>query len=195
MKLSWASGIQESGYDNTPHNVGFAVADALREKLAVNWEAWDGALVAFGKLGDSPVLLVKPQNYVNNVGQVLKKLSTSLNFTPGDCILLQDDIHLPLGKLRSRTRGSDGGHKGVSSVLVAFQTDEFRRVKIGVAPAVRPNAWADYLVTPFSPEAAADLAPAIIAAMDRVLAMLGQSRGKRQALDTHEGAISQGSDL
>src|SRR3546814_4220208 len=56
----------------------------------------------------------------------------AVDFKAEDCILVQDDIHLPLGKLRSRARGSDGGHKGVRSALVAFQTDSFRRLKIGV---------------------------------------------------------------
>ena len=159
-------------YQNTPHNVGFAVADDLAEKLAVNWEVGDDVMLAWAKRGDTTLLLVKPQAYVNNVGKVLKKLAGAVSFSAEDCILVQDDVHLPFGGLRSRMRGSDGGHNGVSSVLVAFQTSEFRRVKIGVAPAVRPSAFAEYLVAPLSTEEQAKLSPVIVAASERVMAMV-----------------------
>src|SRR3546814_18705898 len=79
--------------------------------------------------------LFRSQTYVNNTGKCLKGLSDALGFRAEDCTLIQDDIHLPLGKLRSRARGSDGGHKGVRSVLVTFQTGDLRRLKIGVATA------------------------------------------------------------
>src|SRR3546814_13521515 len=92
---------------------------------------------------------------------VLLVLAVALGFKAEDCILVQYDFHLPLGKLRSRARGSDGGHKGVRSALVTFQTDGFRRLKIGVAPAEPPRSATDYLVTPFGPAAAAALDGAV----------------------------------
>jgi PTH1 family peptidyl-tRNA hydrolase len=162
-------------YLNTPHNVGFDVVDALAEKLGLDWAAYDGIAMAHAELTAKTVLLVKPQNYVNNTGRCLKRLSDELGFTAEDCVLIQDDINLPLGKLRTRERGSDGGHKGVRSALDTFQTDEFRRLKIGVAPAEKPNSAADYLITPFATEAAAIIHPAIIAAADQLLSMIGCS--------------------
>src|SRR3546814_12715216 len=90
---------------------------------------------------------------------------------------------LPLGKLRSRARGSDGGHKGVRSALVTFQTDGFRRLKIGVAPAEPPRSATDYLVTPFGPAAAAAIDGAVESAAERLLSMnkeIGRAAGRER---------------
>jgi peptidyl-tRNA hydrolase len=103
-------------------------------------------------------------------GNRVDKIMSSVCAT--DCILVQDDIHLPLGKLRSRAHGSDGGHKGVRSALVAFQTDAFRRLKIGVAPAEPPRSDTGYLLTPFGPAAAATIDAAVDAAVERLLSMI-----------------------
>ena len=172
IKVLVGIGNPGNRYRNTPHNVGFEVLDAMAEKFALDWAACDDMALAHTKLKDNTILLVKPQNFVNNTGMSLKRLSDRLGFTAEDCILIQDDIHLPLGKLRSRMRGSDGGHKGVRSALVTFQTNEFRRIKIGVAPAEKPSSDADYLLTPFAAEAAAVIGPAREAAVDRLLSML-----------------------
>src|SRR3546814_8941316 len=94
-------------YDNTPHNVGWAVLDALAERLALAWTAHEDVLLAHTRLNGETLLLVKPQTYVNNTGRSLLWLAEALGFKAEDCILVQDDIHLPLGKLRSRARGSD----------------------------------------------------------------------------------------
>ncbi len=172
IELLVGFGNPGNSYRNTPHNVGFEVLDAMAEKFSLDWSAYDDIALAHTKLADKTILLVKPQSFVNNTGKSLKRLSDRLGLTAEDCVLIQDDIHLPLGKLRTRTRGSDGGHKGVLSALLAFQTNEFRRVKIGVAPAEKPSSAADYLLTPFAAEAAAVIDPARKAAVDRLLSML-----------------------
>src|SRR3546814_7309042 len=133
MQVLVGIGNPGSRYDNTPHNVGCAVLDALAARLGLAWAAQGDVLLAQTGFNGETLLLVKPQNYVNNTGKSLLWLAEAVDFKAEDCILVQDDIHLPLGKLRSRARGSDGGHKGVRSALVAFQTDSFRRLKIGVA--------------------------------------------------------------
>jgi UDP-N-acetylmuramoyl-tripeptide--D-alanyl-D-alanine ligase len=169
-------------YRNTPHNVGFEAIDILAEKLGLDWTVYGTAALAHVKLNGKTVLLLKPQTYVNNLGKTLKELSEAIGFAAQDCILIQDDINLPLGKLRSRARGSDGGHKGIRSALTAFQTNEFRRLKIGVAPAQEPHAMAEYLVKPLSAEAVAILEPAIKAAADRILSELEKPRSGGKSL-------------
>jgi aminoacyl-tRNA hydrolase len=163
---------------NTPHNVGFEVTDALAEKLSLDWTVYGNAALAHATLNGKTVLLLKPQTYVNNLGKTLKELSEAVGFAAEDCILIQDDINLPLGKLRSRAHGSDGGHKGVRSALVAFQTNEFRRLKIGIAPDKQHHTMADYVVKPFSSEASAIMKAAIKAATDRILSELGKPRSE-----------------
>lgn len=168
-----------SQYRATPHNIGFEVVDALAEKLGLTWASCDDASVAQTQLGAKAILLIKPQRYVNNTGSCLKQLAAGMGFKAEDCILVHDDIQLPAGKLRTRARGSDGGHKGVRSTLVAFQTNEFRRLKIGVAPAERPGSAADYLVAPFGPAGMAIIGPAIETAVSRLLSMIEWPPGPR----------------
>jgi len=159
-------------YQNTPHNIGFNVLDTLAARLGLSWSIHDDVALAHTTLNAKPLLLVKPQTYVNNTGKCLKGLSDALGFQAEDVILIQDDIHLPLGKLRSRARGSDGGHKGVRSMLVTFQTGDIRRLKIGVAPAEPPRSAVEYFVSPLPPEALAILEPAVEAAVDRLLLLV-----------------------
>jgi aminoacyl-tRNA hydrolase len=121
-------------YHDTPHNAGFAVLDLVAERHGLDWKACGQAQIAWLSKGGSDILLVKPQNHVNRTGEVLRVLAQSMGFTSDCCMLVHDDIQMQLGKVRTRLRGSDGGHKGVRSVLVAFQTSELGRVKVGVAP-------------------------------------------------------------
>jgi aminoacyl-tRNA hydrolase len=186
MEVLVGIGNPEARHRNTPHNVGFAMLDALAARLSLSWSVHDDVMLAHTTMHGKTLLLVKPQTYVNNTGKCLKGLSDALGFRAEDCILIQDDIHLPLGKLRSRARGSDGGHKGVRSVLVNFQTGDIRRLKIGVAPAEPPRSAVEYFVSPLPPEALAVLEPAVEAAVDRLLSMLaGASRPPNDA-----GAVS-----
>jgi UDP-N-acetylmuramoyl-tripeptide--D-alanyl-D-alanine ligase len=165
-----------SRYKNTPHNVGFEVVDAVAKTLGAAWEDLGDVVLAFSVVNSRTILLIKPQRYVNNLGKVLKTLAEDIGFTAQECLLLQDDIHLPLGKLRSRARGSDGGHKGVRSVLVEFQTNEFRRLKIGVAQNQSDtSSKVDYLVTPFSDEEAAVIEVAIEAAVERLMSTVNDA--------------------
>jgi UDP-N-acetylmuramoyl-tripeptide--D-alanyl-D-alanine ligase len=162
-------------YRNTPHNVGFDIADVMAQRLGATWQKFDDLLLAQSVVNGNTVLLVKPQNYVNNIGKTLKGLSAVLDFTATECTLLQDDVHLPFGKIRSRVHGSDGGHKGVRSVLAEFQTNEFKRIKIGVASDGAGTPKADYLVTPLSAEDTTRIAAAVEAAADRIMSVLKQT--------------------
>jgi len=168
-------------YLNTPHNVGFDVADTVAQRLGIEWQSFNDFLYAYAIVRENTVLLVKPQNYVNNVGKTLRGLKSVLCFAPMECTLLQDDVHLPFGKIRSRARGSDGGHKGVRSVLGEFQTDEFKRIKIGVSPQRAKMPIADYLVTPFSVDDAARMKTAVGLAADRVMTMIEAARAAATA--------------
>src|SRR3546814_7926087 len=94
-------------YEDTPHNIGFVVVDALAKRLGLTWTTHDDIALAHTSLDGKTILLAKPQTYVNNTGRCLKELSEVLGFRAEDCILVQDDIHLPLGKLRARAHGSE----------------------------------------------------------------------------------------
>ena len=99
------------------------------------------------------VYLIKPLTYVNVTGPVLSQLARRLNFAAGQCVLVHDDMDLPLGALRVRMKGGDGGHRGVGSIQRAFGSDAFRRVKIGVGRPEQTGRAADHVLTTFAPTA------------------------------------------
>jgi PTH1 family peptidyl-tRNA hydrolase len=142
------------------------------------WEASDDALIAWADLEVGRVLLVKPQKYVNNTGKALLRLAQLLGFTSDHCVLVHDDIHLPVGKIRTRMRGSDGGHLGVRSTLVAFQSRDIPRVKVGVACTANQLPPKEYLVSPFPPSVASEMATVYAAAADRLLELVKARRAR-----------------
>jgi aminoacyl-tRNA hydrolase len=179
LKVLVGIGNPGKQYQDTPHNVGYQVVDMLATEFGLDWRFYGNIALASVTLQDSTVLLVKPQTFVNQLGPALKDLSEAIGFGPSDCILIQDDLNLPLGRLRRRARGSDGGHKGVRSALMAFQTDEIQRFKIGIAPETELQAIPDYVVKPFSPEATSIIESAVRAATDRIMVELQNEASER----------------
>jgi len=117
MKFIIGIGNPGKEYEKTRHNVGFRVMDALKND----------------KLGG--VRLVKPQTYVNHTGDEVIKLSRRNTIVPRDLLVVCDDVNLPLGKIRLRAGGSAGGHKGLSSIIGALNTEDFPRLRVGVGGA------------------------------------------------------------
>jgi len=133
-------------YTRTRHNAGFRVVDRVARDLGAGAFAARGqALVATGACADEPMLLVKPQTYMNRsgeaVGALLKPEGESL---PIDRLLvIADDLHLPLGRLRFRDRGSCGGHNGLASIEQALATDAYPRLRLGIGPRLADAATSD----------------------------------------------------
>ncbi len=169
LKVFVGIGNPGEKYHNTPHNVGFSVLDLIAERNGLSWEGCGRAKVAQLKHKDGKVLLVKPQDQVNNTGKSLLALSQSMGFAAGDCVLVQDDIHLPAGTVRVRMQGGDGGHLGVRSTLVAFQTSDIPRIKIGVAAAANQVPTADYLVSPMPAMVSSKVREGCNTAVERLL--------------------------
>ena len=168
-------GNPEAGRVNTPHNVGYHTLDLLAQRIARDWVAeGDLAMVARGELNSMPVCLIKPLVPMNDIGPVLFKLARDLFFAVEQCILVHDDLDLPLGSVRARMRGGDGGHRGVRSILQAFQDDQFRRVKIGVGQPREGQSVIDYVLTPFTPGQLDIIKLANLAAADRVVEFFRQ---------------------
>lgn len=145
----------------TPHNVGYQALEALSAASDAEWRDYRQAEIASEPLGDARLWLLKVKTPMNLIGPILKQLSEAMHFDSSRCILVFDDIDLPLGKVRTRMNGSSGGHRGVASILEAFQSDQIRRIKIGVRTLTVDTAKADLVLTPFS----ADQMPAVRAAI------------------------------
>lgn len=136
-------------YANTPHNVGYEVVDQLAIFLGLTWNQMPQAWTARGLSHGQPVCLVKVQMAMNLTGAGLKRLAETMAFSPERCILVFDDLDLPLGIVKTRLGGSAGGHRGVASVLEAFQSDAFRRVKVGVSPIGTPVNRVEFVLRPW----------------------------------------------
>lgn len=124
-------------YDKTRHNVGFMTADIVEKnsKIKINRSRFN-ALTAIAEIGGEKVLLVKPQTFMNLSGNAVAPASAFYKIPPEHIIVICDDISMPAGKLRVRTKGSAGGHNGLKSIISALGTDEFPRFKIGVGAPV-----------------------------------------------------------
>ncbi|GHU40092.1 peptidyl-tRNA hydrolase [Clostridia bacterium] len=141
-------------YENTRHNAGFAVIDALAKEYGISLkEKKFHAILGRGVIAGHRVLLLKPQTFMNKSGEAIAAALKFYNSEPeGRLIVIYDDISLPPGKLRIRTKGSAGGHNGIKNIIAHMKTQEFLRIKIGVGE--KPKEWdlIDYVLGHFSKE-------------------------------------------
>ena len=158
-------------FANTPHNAGYEMIDGFATGFALEWKLSAGVLTARGTARGHRVCLMKLLCPMNLTGAALMNASQSMGFQPGQCILVYDDLSLPLGKVRQRQSGSAGGHRGVASVLEAFQTDAFRRVKIGIRPNDTALRHLDYVLTAWAAPDQAVLNQAVGAAITLIVGL------------------------
>jgi PTH1 family peptidyl-tRNA hydrolase len=138
-----------SQYKGTRHNVGFDVVDLLARRGSIGFESAPAeALIAKWRRPDEAVLLVKPLTFMNLSGQAVGELARYFKIEIGDLLVIVDEVHLPLGKLRARTRGSAGGHNGLKSVI-AHLGDEFARLRLGVGRGGDQRNLADHVLSKF----------------------------------------------
>lgn len=159
-------------YRDTRHNVGQRVLDQLAGTLDGPWSREEHAMVARAQWRGVPLALVKPLSFMNVTGPVVADTLQRLGLGPGDLVLVHDDLDLPLGTVRVRLGGSDGGHNGVRSVLEALGTSDVRRVKVGIGRPDRKDEVVDHVLTPFEPDELPAVDAAVTDAADRVLRLL-----------------------
>lgn len=134
MKIVVGLGNPGAQYENTPHSVGFEAVDAIAGAIGATWEEKRQfkCLMARGTFAGFPVMLVKPQTYMNLSGESVAPVVKYHNATNADLLVIQDDIDLPVGRLRIRKNGSCGGHNGIRNIIERLGTPDFARLKIGV---------------------------------------------------------------
>jgi peptidyl-tRNA hydrolase, PTH1 family len=147
MKLIVGLGNPGTQYSATRHNVGFRVVDRIASNFGWTWESSrrDRAELAQGTIGGERILLIKPQTYMNESGQSVAPLVSFYKIPLSDLLVISDDLDLPVGRIRLRERGSDGGQRGVRSIVNQIGNDSFPRLRIGIGrPADRridPISW------------------------------------------------------
>lgn len=153
-------------YARTRHNIGWDVVDAFAARQG--WEFHPkGSRVdhAEGRLGAADVHLLKPLTYVNLTGNIVPLFRNEIQDPARDVMVVCDDLDLPPGSLRVRSRGSSAGHRGLDSLIGALGTSAFPRLKLGIgrAPGVDP---ADFVLSRFGAAERAVIDPTIARAVD-----------------------------
>ncbi len=142
-------------YESTRHNIGFMVLDEVSRRMKCFWKPGKGEYEFTSKVaGNTTVVLVKPLTYMNNSGEavleVLKKYPTPLR----NVLAVADDFTLSLGTIRVRTKGSDGGHNGLRSLIYHLNSNEFPRIRCGIKRESMPpkHEMSDFVLSPFDKE-------------------------------------------
>jgi peptidyl-tRNA hydrolase, PTH1 family len=184
VKLIVGLGNPGIEYQFTPHNAGFLAVDRIAEDCGVMLTNRRGkALTARAKLAGQDVLLAKPETFMNLSGLSVAALIHEFEISPGDIIVLYDELALPLGTIRIRERGSANGHNGVKSISGVLGTEEWLRVRIGVGkPALEDGreikaGGRDYLLSPMRKQELAVLDEVLDRVKDAVEVVLTQGVG------------------
>ena len=146
-------GNPDRKYENTRHNAGFMGIDALAKKHDVEidrlkFKSYCSSIEIDGKR----VLLMKPQTYMNESGKAVVEAMNFYKIRPQNVVIIYDDISLDVGLMRIKRKGSDGGQKGMRSIIYLSGSDEFPRVKIGIGEKPPRMDLADYVLGHFSSE-------------------------------------------
>ncbi len=151
MKLIVGLGNPGIEYQFTPHNLGFLTIDRIANDLGIEVRNRQcRALTARASIAGTPVVLAKPETYMNLSGlSVLELVAEHQVDVMQDLIVIYDELDLPFGTIRIRQRGSSAGHNGMESILGALGTDEFLRIRLGVAPDRPVGDGAKYVLAPF----------------------------------------------
>jgi PTH1 family peptidyl-tRNA hydrolase len=151
MKLVVGLGNPGKEYENTRHNIGFEVVKKITESAWKKNKKFNTE-IAEEKIGNEKIIFLKPQTFMNNSGRAVAAAANFYKIKPVDILIVHDDIDLPLGKIRIKKDGSSGGHRGVESIIASLGTENFIRLKIGVAPETRPKTFdaANFVLKKFS---------------------------------------------
>ena len=138
-------------YEITRHNAGFLFVTLLEDRLGFTAKKLKfHSLIGDTKIGNSKVLVMKPQTMMNNSGVAVSECASFYKIPPENIIVVYDDISLEPGKLRIRRKGSAGGHNGIKSIIAHLGSENFPRIKIGVGAKPHPDYdLADWVLSNF----------------------------------------------
>ena len=147
MKIVIGLGNPGDNYCLTKHNFGFWIIDELVKQRSLKYKAGKGEYV-FAK--NEQYMFIKPTTFVNNSGLAIKQLLNYYdNFDSNDLIVIYDDLDIDLGNIRFKSKGSDGGHNGIKSIIYHLNNDIFDRLKIGISTPTKMRPSEVYVLKPF----------------------------------------------
>lgn len=149
IRLVLGLGNPGEEYERTRHNAGYATIDVLAARSGVRyWKSQAGMMVAEATLGGRPVLLGKPQTYMNEVGGPISKLARQLKATPQEILIVHDDVDVPEGSFQLKFGGGHDGHNGLRSIINKLGSRDFMRLRFGVGRPPGKMGVAAYALRP-----------------------------------------------
>jgi len=190
LRVIFGLGNPGAEYDDTPHNIGAASVRAWAARAKLEFAPGPGPFVW------TPVRrgvrAVIPTTYMNVCGDAVTALARTLELGVAEILVVSDDVWLPLGRLRLRTSGSDGGHNGLKSVAEALGSEAYARLRIGVGPVPEGDDWAEFVLRKFAGAAQATADETVtkaVEALDLIVA-----RGYRDAQNVVNAADESNGD-
>ena len=169
MKLIVGVGNPGPRYRDTRHNVGFVVVEELARRRGLAFtSAPANALIARTPASADGLIIAKPMTYMNRSGEAAAALQHYYRVPLEEMLVVTEDVHLPLGRLRARAQGASGGHKGLRSIIEAFGTEAFPRLRVGVGRGDERRELGDYVLSRFDPEEREAIQAAVVCATDAV---------------------------
>lgn len=148
-------------YEETRHNIGFKVVDALAKELGGTFFLNKAAFRAEVKFKGRILILIKPITYMNLSGKAVNYWMQTEKIPIENLVVITDDIALPFGKLRMKGKGNDGGHNGLKDIQATLNTQEYTRLRFGVGNDFAKGRQADYVLGKWSKEENLDLSARI----------------------------------
>jgi len=177
-------------YQGTRHNVGFMVVDRLAHRYRISLSSRKfGNVFGLGKVQGRPVILAKPMTYMNLSGPAVRNLVSFFKLDIGDLLIIHDDIDIAFGRIKIKQKGGDAGHNGVMSLIEAFGSGTFTRVRVGIGRPDTRQEVKGYVLNRFDAQQEASLDKVITMAEEAVETILlkglreGMNRFSRKTLD------------
>lgn len=172
-------------YEGTRHNVGFEVVDAVADRAGARWKEKGEAYLADSRWRSRPMLLMKPQTFMNRSGTAIENVARKKKFDPKEILVVVDDISLPVGTIRLRPAGGSGGHNGLEDVIDWLDSTDFPRLRIGIGSDFERGGQSDYVLSPFDPDERRVMDETIERARDAVLTYI--TDGVQTAMNRFNG--------
>ncbi len=157
-----------SKYENTRHNIGFKVVDALAKEFDGNFALDKQAEVARVKFKGRSLVLIKPTTFMNLSGKAVNYWMQQEKIPIENIMVITDDIALPFGKLRMKGKGSDGGHNGLKDIQATLNSQQYTRLRFGVGSEFNPGSQVNYVLGEWHPEEQEALGERIATAIEFV---------------------------